>query len=97
VKIATLQAKNSELASALNRLANHMQEKKQASFQSLVQKLNTLSPLSTLQRGYAIVSTSDDHIIRRADEVSKGDMIKARLEEGQVVAEVQSVSMENKS
>jgi exodeoxyribonuclease VII large subunit len=97
VKIATLKAKNSELASGLNRLANHMQEKKQASFQSLVQKLNTLSPLSTLQRGYAIVSTSDDRIIRQADEVSKGDMIKAQLEEGQVVAEVQSVSMENKS
>ena len=74
-----------------------MQEKKRVDFQSLVQALNTLNPLSTLQRGYAIVSTTDDQIIRRANEVTKGDMIKARLAEGQVTAEVQSVSMENKS
>ncbi len=96
-KIGTLQAKNSVLASSLKRLMTHMQENKQVGFQGLVQKLNTLNPLSTLQRGYAIVSTTDGQIIRRANEVTKGDVIKARVAEGQVVAEVQSVSMENKS
>ncbi len=96
-KIVALQVNNKVLASSLNRLVSHQQEKKRASFQSLVEKLNTLNPLSTLERGYAIVSSADDKIIRHANELARGDLIKARLAKGQLIAEVQSVSVENKS
>ncbi len=96
-KIMAAGKDTSELASSLKRLISRVQEKKQISFESLVQKLNTLNPLSTLERGYAIVSSEEDHVIRHASELNKGDVIKARLAQGQLIAEVQSVSMENKS
>ena len=69
-------------------------ERFHAKFQVLLQKLNTLSPLSTLQRGYAIVSTASGHVIKHADEVSRGDLVGARLAQGHITAEVKSVSSE---
>ncbi|MBQ62760.1 MAG: exodeoxyribonuclease VII large subunit [Gammaproteobacteria bacterium] len=67
-------------------------ERSQSKFQLHLQKLNTLNPLSTLERGYAIVSTPEGHIIKQADEVSPGNLVKARLAEGQITAEVRSIA-----
>ncbi len=69
-------------------------ERFHAKFQVLLQKLNTMSPLSTLERGYAIVSTTNGHVIKHADEVSSGDLVSARLAKGHITAEVKSVSDE---
>jgi exodeoxyribonuclease VII large subunit len=53
--------------------------------------LDTISPLATLTRGYAIVSDAETGaIIRRADEVPPGRRIKARLNQGSLVARVES-------
>ncbi|MBQ76683.1 MAG: exodeoxyribonuclease VII large subunit [Gammaproteobacteria bacterium] len=71
-------------------------ERSQAKFQLHLQKLNTLNPLSTLERGYAIVSTPDGHIIKHPDEVSPGDLVNARLAEGEITAEVRSSTGEIK-
>jgi len=54
----------------------------------LAQLLNTLSPLATLQRGYAIVSRPDGHILRDAGEVKRGDALRARLAVGTLRVEV---------
>ncbi len=67
-------------------------ERSQSKFQLHLQKLNTLNPLSTLERGYAIVSTPEGHIIKQADEVSPGNLVNARLAEGQITAEVRSIA-----
>ena len=67
-------------------------ERSQSKFQLHLQKLNTLNPLSTLERGYAIVSTPEGHIIKQANEVSPGNLVKARLAEGQITAEVRSIA-----
>lgn len=96
-KIMAAGKHTTELASNLKRLISHVQEKKRLGFENLVQKLHALSPLSTLNRGYAIVSSEEGHVIRHASELNKGDVIKARLAQGQLIAEVQSVSTENKS
>lgn len=57
-----------------------------------VQNLNTLSPLATLQRGYAIVEKSDaTTIIRDAREVESGDGITAKLARGRLGCIVQTV------
>ena len=53
------------------------------------QALETLSPLNTLKRGYAIVTKkTSGEIIRRADEVVKGELINAKLSEGSIDSEV---------
>lgn len=55
-------------------------------FNSHMRLLNTVSPLATLQRGYAIVETQSGQIVRRSDDVSSGDRITARLGSGEVSA-----------
>lgn len=49
--------------------------------------LNAISPLATLERGYAIVERGDE-VIRDASELSPGDTISARLGSGSIHAKV---------
>lgn len=55
---------------------------------SLAQILDTVSPLATLNRGYAIVS-KDNKILRDANEVAIGDKITARFARGSVLCVVE--------
>ena len=51
-------------------------------------KLNALSPLAVLTRGYSIVQLTDGSILRHAGQVKPGDKLKIRLERGKLDAEV---------
>jgi exodeoxyribonuclease VII large subunit len=90
-RIESAEAKTKGLANNMNRLYKHRVENKEASFQTLIQRLNTLSPLSTLDRGYAIVTTEEERIIKKASEMKVGSTIWARLAEGRLTAEVTEV------
>ena len=69
-------AATSRMASAAQRLA-------------LAQRaLNTVSPLATLARGFAIVTRADGVLITDASEVAPGDEIEARLARGTLTARV---------
>ena len=62
---------------------------------SLVQLLNTVSPLNTLQRGYAIVSDSDNRVLRDANATSVGAKVHTRLARGELICKVESIKPEN--
>ena len=51
-------------------------------------KLNALSPLGVLTRGYSITQTEDGSVLRDAATVAAGDKLKIRLEHGKLDAEV---------
>lgn len=54
--------------------------------------LHSVSPLATLDRGYAIVTAaSTNKVLLKAGEVSSGDDIRARLSQGELVATVNEV------
>ncbi|MDN5870173.1 MAG: hypothetical protein L0H73_05560 [Nitrococcus sp.] len=54
--------------------------------------LEAISPLKTLERGYAIVRRQqDDHIIRRHSEVAPGERISARLYSGELICRVEAL------
>jgi len=55
----------------------------------LVRTLNAVSPLATLERGYAIVSRTDGDILRDAAEAPPGSLIEVRLERGRLRAKVE--------
>jgi exodeoxyribonuclease VII large subunit len=61
-----------------------------ARFDTAVQRLNTLSPLNTLTRGYAIVTrgTSTTDVITSHSQVVPGETITARLADGQLEAAI---------
>jgi exodeoxyribonuclease VII large subunit len=48
-------------------------------FGELVAKLNALSPLDVLTRGYAVAFRPDGHVLREASEVRAGDELTLRL------------------
>ena len=52
------------------------------------ERLEGLSPLKVLARGYSLTTASDGALIRRAADVAVGDTIRVRLQEGELTAEV---------
>jgi exodeoxyribonuclease VII large subunit len=54
--------------------------------------LNAVSPLATLERGYAIVSVAAGAILRDAADAPPGTQIEARLAHGSVRARVEGAS-----
>jgi exodeoxyribonuclease VII large subunit len=68
-----------------NRLDTAMQQRLSAyakRLAHLAQILDSLSPLGTLQRGYAIVTDRQGKVIRDSEEVVIGDEVEARLANG---------------
>ncbi|WP_228372816.1 exodeoxyribonuclease VII large subunit [Demequina subtropica] len=52
----------------------------------LTASLRALSPLSTLERGFAVVRTPEGAVIRDAAEVSAGDALRIRVARGEIEA-----------
>jgi exodeoxyribonuclease VII large subunit len=53
--------------------------------------LNEVSPLATLERGYAIVTRADGSVVRAARDVAPGDGVRARTAAGTVAAIVSAI------
>lgn len=51
-------------------------------------RIDALSPLAVLGRGYALARTESGKLVRRAKDTSPGDVLQLRLEEGEVRAKV---------
>ena len=54
--------------------------------------LHAVSPLATLERGYAIVTDADGHVLQQAARVPVGTTIRARLAHGHLTARVTDVA-----
>ena len=70
--------------------ATSMQKHRQ-SLATLCQLLEAVSPLRTLQRGYAIVTDENQHIVHSSSRLSTGDVIHTRLSSGSVTSEVKKL------
>ena len=51
-------------------------------------RVTALSPAATLERGYAVLQRGDGGVVRRPADVSAGDLVRARLAEGELSLEV---------
>jgi exodeoxyribonuclease VII large subunit len=59
-------------------------------YQLLYQKLNNLSPLQTLDRGYSILQDENENTIKSVDEIKTGEILNARLSDGLAELEVKA-------
>lgn len=66
--------------------------KQQTRLANAAAKLDALSPLATLQRGYAIATTKDQHVLRNARETNIGDAVYVRLSKGSIDCKVEKVN-----
>jgi exodeoxyribonuclease VII large subunit len=61
----------------------------------LAHNLHTVSPLATLDRGYAIViNRKDGTLVREAAQLNKGDEVEGRLKKGRFIAKVEETQLE---
>ncbi len=86
-KRMTLEYSRERLSSASQRL---MQAKREQ-FVRLTAKLDAMSPLKVLSRGYSVVRTEDGSVLRRAADARLGDRIQIDLMQGTLLAEVSQV------
>lgn len=77
-----------QLQHQMNTLVVRLVNAQKHSLASHAAKLDALSPLATLQRGYAIVTDSHDQLITRASQVKLADKVQVKLQEGELVCEV---------
>lgn len=68
--------------------ATHAMEVRRNRLEAIVGKLDTLSPLATLARGYAICMTEDGSVVTDAADVAAGEAIVVRVHQGEIRARV---------
>lgn len=86
-----LREQSQRLDSLEQRLQSAMQRKLQEAgtrLAHLAQMLDSYSPLSTLQRGYAIVTDASGGVVTDASTLSIGDKVEARLAKGRLTLTV---------
>lgn len=76
----------------LHQATNHLRKNLDSQLQTVARALNTVSPLATLNRGYAIVQKYDNQqIVRDAGQLVSGDEVLARFSQGQARCTVNEV------
>ena len=71
----------------LTQILRHKLQYEQQKLKSRFATLHAVSPLATLERGYSI-STLNNKVLYRAEQVEAGDCIKVKLAKGQLFCEV---------
>lgn len=91
-RIETLNARHSALRDRLYRAVSVRLNHFESTLGTLIRALDTVSPLATLDRGYAIVKSPDSNtILRKATSVRPGDVVNARLSDGSLKCTVDEV------
>lgn len=96
----TLQKVDAQLSYLQQRLSaaiKHVIANKKERLQQHALLLNAVSPLQTLGRGYAILQTESETVVRDSHDVKKGDLLSARIGHGQLNLIVEKVKHERKS
>jgi exodeoxyribonuclease VII large subunit len=73
-------------------------EKCKSAFGQLTGRLNSLSPLAILSRGYSVTfKLPEKTIIKNASQLKQGDKLEHKLNKGKVISLVEKIISENKS
>jgi exodeoxyribonuclease VII large subunit len=88
--------RSEQIHQRLQQAANHHYQNLNAQLQTLARALNAVSPLATLNRGYAIVQKYDNQeIIRNAKQLDPGDEVLTRFSKGEAKCTVNEVTIED--
>jgi exodeoxyribonuclease VII large subunit len=83
----TLDNTSNRLIAAQNRMLSFRRQ----NFVALTAKLDAMSPLKVLTRGYAMTQTDDGRVVRSTKQVSSGDSIQITLSDGRLHATVTDI------
>ena len=89
--MAYVDQKRMELDYASEKLATAAHRKfskKREEYISLASKLDALSPLKVLTRGYSVATTESGELVKSVKQVSNGDRLSLRLSDGSIACRV---------
>ena len=89
-----VRAARSDIASTQRRLGaalTHQLGRRRHALEALSAQLELLNPQRTLERGYAIVTGADGHVLRSPSQIKVGEPITVRLADGSAEVGVASV------
>ncbi|ARN75333.1 exodeoxyribonuclease VII large subunit [Oceanicoccus sagamiensis] len=87
-KIQQLKLASAGLYQRLEKQVQRLLEQQQQRLKNSMQLLDAVSPLATLDRGYAIVSDDEGQVITDAGDLSQGQTITTRFAKGTVKSKV---------
>ncbi len=80
------------LRQALEATIKRAADRRRRAIETCTHKLEALSPLKVLDRGFSLTQDARGHLVTRADQVRPGDAIRVRLRDGALAAEVASAT-----
>ena len=86
-KIRDLDVTLDSYVQRLENIVKRIQKEKQTKYVELVAKLDTLSPLKTLTRGY-VLTEKDGKLVKSVQDLNENDEIKLRFFDGEKIAKV---------
>jgi exodeoxyribonuclease VII large subunit len=90
--LAAMRARIAQADGRLETAAHRAHHRAALRFRTVSGRLDTLSPLAVLARGYAICWSDDGQtLIRSAAAVDPGDSVRVRLAEGEIACRVEAV------
>ena len=69
-------------------------DRKKQTLVRLSAKLDAMSPLRVLGRGYSVAMKQDGSVLHAAEDTAVGEMISVRLQKGSLMAQVQEIQEE---
>lgn len=79
-----------ELDRASGYAVRRLMERGRSDLAAVAGKLDTLSPLGVLERGYSLTTDQRGRVVRSAEGVKVGDRLTTRVAEGEIVSTVES-------
>ena len=87
-RLPLLQRQLAEQSQRLRHAITRQLERDRHALQQAARTLHAISPLATLERGYAILFDGEGRVVRAAREVSEGMNVRARLTDGELTLRV---------
>lgn len=86
--VETREAEVDALLARGRRTLGHLLDRADSELAHTLARVVALSPAATLERGYAVLQRADGHVVRSPEDVSAGDVLRARVAEGAFSVEV---------
>jgi exodeoxyribonuclease VII large subunit len=96
-RIRDLEERLDEVEDRLHRSAAACLDRSRVRLGAVAGRLESLSPLNVLSRGYSLTRTPDGYVIRDADMIRRGDMLVTRLAKGSIISRAEEIQSEKEA
>ncbi|HYF49417.1 MAG TPA: exodeoxyribonuclease VII large subunit [Planctomycetota bacterium] len=97
-RVAMMRQRLDDLSSRLQPAGQRCLQAAREQAANLAGRLDSLSPLKVLVRGYSVtLRESDQKVVRSIEDVRKGDRLRTRLGDGSIISEVRETKKQDRS